>query len=265
MARQFPAARLLNPAAHLRQSLRMSKPATKTPFFPTTTWTALLQTRDREGPRYQESLSRLCTAYWRPVYWWIRKKRNCNHEEAHDLTQEFFAWALEQEMMSAADPERGRFRAFLMTALRNFLSDVRRHRTAEKRGGGKTLVRLDRIDEENPGWEPASADISPEHAFFLAWRRSVVEEAWKDVRAELEASGKSEYAEVFRRAVLEPEAGRTQKEVAAELSMSLFDFGNRLAYVKRLFRRAVRKRIQDYVASPEDLDREILELFGSGS
>lgn len=244
----------------------MGAPASESPFFPQTTWTVLLQAKDPTDPLFRESIDRLCRAYWRPVYWWIRKKLNCNHQDAHDLTQEFFANALEQHLFRSVSPEKGRFRIFLLVALRNFLTDQHRYRTALKRGGGRRDIPLDEMETHQPGWEPLSRDLSPEQAYFLSWRESVVRQAWEDVQAALQAAGKPEYAEIFRRLVLETPADGppSHKDLARELGLSLFDIGNRLAYVKHLFRSAVKEKVRGYVSSEEEVEKEIQDLFGSG-
>lgn len=237
-----------------------------TPFFPETPWTSILRARDHADPRYQEHLGRLIQAYWRPVYWWLRKKKNCSDEEARDLTQEFFTHAIERETFRSVTTEKGRFRTFLLVVLKNFFLNQRRLYSTEKRGGGAPHVAMSYLKEEQLDWEPPSRELTPDQAFDLCWIESVTRRAWKEVEEKLRADGKLDSVEIFRSLVLDvpPEGPPSYRELGRRLSLSVDEVHNRLSAVKHLLRTAIRRQILDYVESAEEADRELRDLFGSG-
>src|SRR5437660_1288726 len=104
--------------------------------FDSTHWSVVLRAGDSKGPQYAESLEKLCRAYWYPLYAFVRRNRR-DPEEARDLTQEFFAKLLEKKWLAQADPARGRFRTFLLAALKHFLANEWHRARTLKRGRGR--------------------------------------------------------------------------------------------------------------------------------
>src|SRR5689334_12192972 len=119
-----------------------SSPGARQQHFATTRWSIVVAAGgvDRQGSR--AALSQLCETYWYPVYAYVRRRVHGVHE-AQDLTQMFFSFLLEKQTIAHADPRRGRFRAFLLTTLQNFLANERDKARAAKRGGGKIELSLD--------------------------------------------------------------------------------------------------------------------------
>jgi DNA-directed RNA polymerase specialized sigma24 family protein len=109
--------------------------------FAPTRWSLIAAARDRDAPEAQQALSHLCESYWYPLYAYIRR-RGRTADEAADLTQEFFARLLESDFFGAADPAKGRFRAFLLASCKNFLANEHDRAGAQKRGGGRSLVSI---------------------------------------------------------------------------------------------------------------------------
>ncbi len=232
--------------------------------FPNTAWSIILGAQDPGAPAYRDNLGRLIAAYWKPVFAWLRAVRGVAEEEARDLTQEFFTLAIEREMASAVSPDKGRFRTFLKIALRNFLSDRWRYATAQKRGGGAHEIRFDELRDGDRAWEPVAPEPTPQAAFDALWKQSLLDQAWGDVADQLAKAGKSLYADIFRRIVLDarPDQAPTYRDAAVEFGVDEVEIANRLAYVKHLLRIAIRRRIQEYVSSPGDVEQELSELFG---
>src|SRR5687767_9095464 len=119
----------------------MTSSAAGDPQFHTTHWSLIAQAAERGSPQSQAALEELCRTYWYPVYAFIRR-RQYQPDDARDLAQEFFARLLEKEYLDDADAQRGRFRAFLLTALSRFLSKERERGAAQKRGGGRRDLSL---------------------------------------------------------------------------------------------------------------------------
>jgi RNA polymerase sigma-70 factor (ECF subfamily) len=115
--------------------------------FPTTHWSRVVSAGDPAAPEAREALAELCAAYWYPVYALVRRKGH-GAEQALDLTQDYFARLLEKGTVAAADPVKGRFRAFLLADCSFFLADQRDRQRALKRGGGRAALAIDARDAE---------------------------------------------------------------------------------------------------------------------
>jgi RNA polymerase sigma-70 factor (ECF subfamily) len=113
-------------------------------WFSTTHWSVVLAARDIQSPRAADALEKLCRAYWRPLYTYVRRQGH-GPEEAKHLTQGFFARLLEKNYLAHLRHQEGKFRSFLLTVLNHFLSDQRDKARAKKRGGGQTPIFLDAL------------------------------------------------------------------------------------------------------------------------
>ena len=161
--------------------------------FPTTHWSVV---RIAAGEATQEAgaaMEALCRQYWFPIYTFIRRHGR-SHHEAEDLTQEFITRLLDRDLITRAQPERGRFRTFLLTALRHFLTNEWHRAQTARSGGGRAAVAamLDfRSADERFAREPVDAGLTPEAAFDRAWALNVIERAMVSLRDEYTASGGS--------------------------------------------------------------------------
>src|SRR5262245_6278923 len=116
--------------------------------FRTTHWSVVLAAGDTASPQSAEALEKLCRTYWLPLYAYVRRSGR-SPEEAEDMTQAFFEHFLQSKAVSRADPQRGRFRTFLLTSLQNFIANEWRRARAEKRGGGRALLAWDELAPES--------------------------------------------------------------------------------------------------------------------
>ena len=146
----------------------MASDATATPLrvikFATTHWSVVLAARRSSSPDYKNALASLCEAYWYPIYAYLRRHGYSAHD-AEDRTQGFFTALIEKQGLRQVDPEQGRFRSYLLGALKHYLADARDHAQALKRGGGCTIVSLDAADGENQFHLESYSGLSPEHLF----------------------------------------------------------------------------------------------------
>jgi len=230
-----------------------------TPSFTTTKWSMVLHAGDSKDPGGQEALEALCQRYWRPVYSYIRH-RGYDKNATEDLTQSFFAQLLERRSLKAADPERGRFRSFLLASVRNFLSDSRDKERAQKRGGNRLFIPLDFSDTENLRHEPAD-EITPEALFERQWASSVLAEVFGKLRQEAiegRALERFERLEGFLTGELE---GTRQSEVAKELGMSAKALRVAIHRLRKRFGRLLREQVAQTVPDPEQVDDEIRFLL----
>ena len=158
--------------------------------FQTTHWSLVLRAGNRADREAEDALAALCGRYWYPLYAYVRR-RTADQHEAQDLTQEFFARLLEKNTLAAASPERGRFRSFLLTAVKNFIANQHDWDHAAKRGGrGRTLSLDWDSGESRIKMEPAH-DLTPERLFESQWVLTLLELVMRRLQQECEAAGKA--------------------------------------------------------------------------
>lgn len=206
----------------------------------------------------RQALERLCCLYWQPIYVYLRR---CGHERhnAKDLTQGFFLYLLEHDLLRKADPERGRFRSFLLGSLKFFVSNAQARERALKRGGGARFLPIEAdSDETNAGYDPAT-NLTPERLFERKWALAVIAQAMERLEAEYRRGGMSREFELVQPHLSgDPEeqlsdlAGRLGKSHAATRVL-MFRLRNR-------FRRLVRAVIADTVSDLEQVESELRHL-----
>jgi RNA polymerase sigma factor (sigma-70 family) len=229
--------------------------------FPTTQWSLVLNAGAGADEEVRSALETLCRQYWYPIYNFVRRQGRTHHE-AEDFTQQFFARLLSTNAVETARPERGRFRTFLLSALRNFLTDEWRRSQTAKRGGGQTLVSIEfSRAEQRFAEEPADPSLTPDQAFDRAWAAELLERALGRLRAEYESSGRGAlFAALAPRLLNSGEtglAGQSSAEVGLNthaLSMAL----NRLRH--RLGLR-LREEVSATLADRADVDAELRLLI----
>ena len=142
----------------------------------TTQWSQVLAARDGSDTEARAALESLCETYWEPLYAFVRHQGS-SPDEANDLTQAYFAELLEKEFLSAVDPAKGRFRSFLLTSLKNFLSHERDRESALKRGGGTSTVSLDSEEAENRFHIESAEEDAPDVLYERRWAMTLMERA----------------------------------------------------------------------------------------
>ncbi len=185
-------------------------------IFATTQWTRILASRG-DSPQAHQALGDLCAAYYLPVFVLMRRAAR-NEENARDLTQEFFARLLSGHGLAQADPQRGRFRFFLLGAVKHFLADVRDRRSRLKRGGGQSPLSLDSARETSPALQVADTSLSsPELEFDRQWALTFLARALDRLSGEQAAAGKAAQFQALKPWLIPSEPGVAQGEVAARL------------------------------------------------
>ena len=212
--------------------------------FPTTHWSMVLMAGDRTAPEARVALEKLCAEYWFPLYAYVRRWGRTHHE-AEDLTQGFFATLLDREAVGRASPERGRFRTFLLSALRNFLTNEWEHANAAKRGGGQGPLPLEFGDAENQfAREPPAAGLTPEQAFDRSWALAQIERALAELGDEYRASGRGELFAALAPVVW---GGGAQESLATQAARIGLNEGAIKVAVHRL-RKRLRERLEALIA-----------------
>jgi DNA-directed RNA polymerase specialized sigma24 family protein len=228
-----------------------------------TRWTEILAARTLDVERQREAVGRVMGRYWRPVYAYLRG-RGRDHAEAEDLVQGFFAEVvMGRELIQQADPAKGRFRTFLLTALDRYVRDEHEKGAARKRMPGGGVRSLDAFEQLPP--VPA-AEATPEEAFTYAWASQLLDEVLADVEAQCRQARHGRHWEVFRRTVLEPVLSGAEAPPMAELCRELGIGTPKQAAamnvaVKRRFQRVMRAYVQQFVTSEDEVEAEIRELM----
>jgi RNA polymerase sigma-70 factor (ECF subfamily) len=229
--------------------------------FATTQWSVVLAAGRQlhgDGPRI--ALAALCQTYWLPVYEFIRR-RSPSADDARDLTQDFFCQLLERDALAVATPERGRFRAFLQTSVKNFLSNERERGRAQKRGGGRPALSLDwAAAESRMHWEPA-VTITPERQFERAWATTLLERVVEQLRDEMAAAGNGRQFDVLKPALLGPKEQVSYQEPAVSLGCSPETARQKAHRMRKRYRELLREEVAQTVADPLEIDDEIRYLF----
>jgi len=227
--------------------------------FPTTLWSQLAEAGDADRAVRRSAWERLALRYWKPVYAHVRSRWAKSNEDAKDLTQDFFAWMMETELPLRADPQRGRFRIFIRTALENYLRSDHRRRTRQKRGGAEPTHPLDFSGSE----EPADAcSRSPSRSLEDAWREELLTGAMETLRRGYEQENKTTYLHVFRDYYLAGAEEVRHEDLASRYGISVTDVNNYLRHAKHRFREILLGRLAETVRGPDELRREYEELFG---
>lgn len=224
--------------------------------FPTTLWSDVRR-GGGAGQAREEALAALARRYQAPAEAYLAAALRLSRERAHELFQEFFAWMLASDWLAKAEPERGRFRAFLKVALRNFATDALRREQAAKRGGGTPGLSLDAADAPEP---VDRATPSPEEALDAAWRAALVEAAFERTRLALERGGRAVPFAVFRDYYLVGGPEPDYRALAARHGITTTDVSNYLQRTKQAYREHLRALVLETVANAADLGDELAWL-----
>ena len=187
--------------------------------FETTHWSVVLSTNSDENLVAMAAWEKLATTYWFPVYAHIRRTVSCP-EQAKDLVQEFFTTLIRRQSIARVAPEKGRFRTFLLTSLKYFLSDQFDRTSAAKRGGGQITVSFDAMEaEERCRHEPLAGD-SPDKQFDRRWAAALIERALSRLQAEQHAAGRAAPFEKLKEFLAREVEPGEYEVVAAELGLT---------------------------------------------
>jgi RNA polymerase sigma factor (sigma-70 family) len=227
--------------------------------FQTTSWSLVLTAAHDPVVDSRAALARLCETYWNPVFAFIRRS-GYDRDQAQDLTQGFFALLVEKNFLEVADPQRGRFRSFLLTAVKRFLANERDRVHALKRGGGEVHVPIDAHAEASYAHVGAEID-TPESLFERRWALSLLEHAMAKLRAEFAAAGREKQFETLVPFLNRESMGTRYEEIATQMGVSAGALRTLVHRMRRRYREFVRAEIAETVASPEDIDEEIRFLM----
>lgn len=227
--------------------------------FPTTRWNVVLAAGDPQRKEARSALVALCENYWYPLYAYLRRRGHAP-DQAQDLTQGFFIRILEGRYLDRVDPDKGRFRSFLLTSLKFFVSDEADRRRADKRGGG-AVVSLEFSNGEGRYMREPAHDETPERLFERRWALAVLDRVVERLRNEFIQHGRPEHFERLKVFLL----GKSDAPYAAlarEMNTSEGALKVAIHRLRKRYRELFCQEIADTVADPGEVESELRFLAG---
>jgi RNA polymerase sigma factor (sigma-70 family) len=237
--------------------------------FPATRWSAIEAVKSSDPKEQARALDTLFAAYWKPVYKYVRLRWNRPTEDAQDLTQGFFAEALERELLAKYDPVKSRLRTYLRLCVDSFVLNQEKAARRQKRGGNVTHVGLDfqAAERELAGATIEAASIpspeSLEEFFEKEWVRSLFALAVEDLRKFCAERERERTFRLFEDYDLSGDADISYDKLAAEYAIPVTDVTNALSWARREFRRIALGRLRELCGSDEEFHREARAVFGA--
>jgi len=228
--------------------------------FATTQWSLVGAAKFDEASqtRAREALEQLCRAYWYPLYAFVRS-RGYSAADAQDLTQAFFARIIETGGLASVDRERGRFRSYLLGAMKHFLANDWHRTQTQKRGGHVPFIEWDALDPEGRYAGASKQSDDPEHLFDREWALETLAGALQTLHDEMEQADKSEQFDALKGS-LTGEDDSPRKEIAARLDMSEGAVKVALHRLRRRYGELLRAAIAETVSNEADLEDEMRYL-----
>jgi len=228
--------------------------------FATTHWSVVIAAGRRQTPESDTALASLCEIYWYPLYVYVRRQGQ-QPAEAQDLTQEFFARVLEKHYLKAADRERGRFRTFLLTALKRFLQNERKRAAAQKRGGGRPTLSIDFESGEERFQRELSDDWTPERVYERRWALTLLDHVLNQLERDYTGKGKGPLFERLRVFITATTTAPSYEELAAEMGMTTGSIRVAVHRLRQRYRDLLRAEIANTVSSEDEVDEELDHLL----
>jgi RNA polymerase sigma factor (sigma-70 family) len=228
--------------------------------FVTTRWSLVLAAGGEESEGSRSAMTRLVETYWYPLYAFARRKGR-GPDEACDLTQEFLLALLDRKFLGEADPQKGRFRTFILTAFGRFLVDEWRREHCEKRGGGRRILSLSSIEaEERYRFEPADP-LTPEQIYERRWAMTILDVAMKRLEDETAAAGRQDLFAAVKPILTGEDDSNPYAALGARLGMKDGALRTAVHRLRRRFGALLRAEIAETIADPRDVDDELRYLF----
>lgn len=225
--------------------------------FETTRWTLVLAAGEGDGRAAREALEALCQSYWHPVYAYLRA-RGCDRQQAEDVTQGFFTRLIETGALRHARREQGRFRSFLLASVKHYLTNEWHRERAQKRGGGRTVLRLDAEDAER---RLPVTRTTPEDLFLRQWAFTVLDRAMESLGAEMRRRDREEEFALLKDLLTGGDPGVRYRDVAERLDTSEGAVKVRVHRMRKRFGQLLRREVAELVAAPEEVDEELGALL----
>jgi RNA polymerase sigma-70 factor (ECF subfamily) len=230
--------------------------------FHTTQWSLVVAAAGQEGEASPAALADLCQAYWYPLYAFLRRRGN-KAEDARDLTQGFFAALLEKGYLANADPDRGRFRSFLLTAVSRFAAKEHDRAMTQKRGGDQTVLSLDFGDGERRYQCEPIDDWTPERIFERRWALTLLDRTLSRLREDY-STGERQMLFDSLKVFLTGESGAPPlRQIAEQLHITEGAVKVAIHRLRQRYRELLRAEIAQTIVTKDDVDDEMAVLLAS--
>jgi RNA polymerase sigma factor (sigma-70 family) len=227
--------------------------------FAETAWSLVIAAGAKTPARAKQGMAELCRIYWRPIYAYLRRIGYAK-EEAEDLTQSFFQHLLENDTLRRASQEKGRFRSFLLGALKICLSDEQARRRTLKRGGAAQFISTDELEAEELHHLRGFHDARPDEILDARWASLILERALAKVRRDFSAEGKANTFEALSPFLAGEKVQVSYQQAAETTGVSLGAIKTHIHRLRRQFAAAVRNEIMQTVNAPHEVDDELRHL-----
>jgi DNA-directed RNA polymerase specialized sigma24 family protein len=234
----------------------------KSSGFPTTAWTVVSRARKGAGTEARDALAFLCTAYWLPLYSYARRLGNAT-DEALDLTQGYFALLIEKDYLADVRLREGRFRAFLLTSFRHFISKEHHRARALKRGGGRPPLSIDAGEAEGRYTDEPFDGLDPEALFERRWALTILERAMARLRKEFAAADEAAELDALEDYLTGSEPRAPYADAARRLGTTAGAVKKMVYRLRRRYGQLLREEIGATVADPAEIDAELRHLLSS--
>jgi RNA polymerase sigma-70 factor (ECF subfamily) len=227
--------------------------------FEETAWSVVIATGATTPARAETAMGELCRIYWRPIYAYLRRT-GYDTNDAQDLTQSFFQHLLQDETLRRVSRDKGRFRSFLLGALKRCLADEQMQRHTLKRGGRIQFISTDDLEAEELYHLRADHEAAPDEILDARWAAVVLERALDKVRAECAAEGKAGFFEALSPFLEGTKPHVSYQEVADRMSLGLGAVKTLIYRLRQQFATAVRREVMQTVSAPHEVDDELRRL-----
>ena len=227
--------------------------------FTDTTWSIVLAAGATTPARAHDGMAKLCRIYWRPIYAYLRRSGHPRHD-AEDLTQSFFQHLLQNETLRRASREKGRFRSFLLGALKRCVADEHMQRHTLKRGGGMQFIATDELEAEELYHLRAHHEAAPDEILDARWAAVVLERALDKVRAECAAEGKANLFETLSPFLEGTKPDLSYQDAADRLKIGVGAVKTHIRRLRGQFASWVRREVMETVSAPHEVDDELRQL-----
>jgi RNA polymerase sigma factor (sigma-70 family) len=230
--------------------------------FATTHWSAVVLAGGAASREADTALEDLCRAYWYPLYAYVRRQGHAA-SDAQDLTQDFFARLLERKSLRLADPQRGRFRSFLLCSLKHFLINEWEKSRALKRGGAFRIISVDEQDAEDRYLAEPVDGLTPERIYEKRWAVTLLEKVMASLRESYGAHGKEPLFDALKPYVWNETMTEGYDAISARLGLSEGALRVAMHRLRESFREFLRAEVAETVESPAEIDEELRHLVAA--
>ena len=224
--------------------------------FATTHWSVVVQAGQDDSRQAATALEQLCRTYWYPLYAFVRREGH-SPEEAADLTQEFFSRLLADNSLSRVSPSKGKFRSFLLAAMKHLLANEWHRSQAQKRGGGAAHFSLDALAAEDRYQLDPSDEATPETIFDRRWAEALVDAVTARLQSEFASTGMTERFEALKVFLLADEEPASYAQTAAKLGLTESAVKSAIHRMRQRYGELLRAEIANTVTSPQEMEEEL--------